>query len=231
MSCPKTEHLLQEYFADDLSAMSSQELDRHLQRCEHCREELDALLLARSNLEQWQDERVPHWDRGLELFRREHGAAGQHTGFWSRWQWFPTAASFAMLCLMLFNTTVVSSDSGITISFGGDAAGGNELQTALAEFKAQLQTQQDAEMQALVSRVEARQDSNNVQLLEAVMQQTQESTAENLDRIYAYFEQQRLQDLQAMRAGYQELVDSDYQTIRSLEQLAQYVSYDGSPRR
>lgn len=227
MSCPKTEHLLQEYFADDLSAMSSQELDRHLQRCEHCREELEALLQARSSIEQWQEQRVPHWDRGLELFRREHGAPRHNTGFWSRWQWFPTAASFAMLCLMIFNTTVVSSDTGITISFGGDAGGDAQFESALARFQAE----QDAEMQALITRVEARQDSNNVQLLEAVMQQTQESTAENLDRIYAYFEQQRLQDLQAMRAGYQELVDSDYQTIRSLEQLAQYVSYDGSPHR
>ena len=46
-------------------------------------------------------------------------------------------------------------------------------------------------MQQLVARFEDRQDSNNVQLLQAVIDQTQQTTAENLDRIYAYFEQQR----------------------------------------
>ena len=76
------------------------------------------------------------------------------------------------------------------------------------------------------ARLAARQDSNNIQVLEAVLEQTQQATANNMDRLYAYFEQQRLQDLQAMRAGYEELVDSDYQTISSLRQLAQYVSFD-----
>jgi hypothetical protein len=62
------------------------------------------------------------------------------------------------------------------------------------------------------------------------MEQTQQSTAENLDRINVYFEQRRLQDLQDMRAGYQQLVDSDYETIRTLEELAQYVSFQGDVR-
>ena len=33
-----------------------------------------------------------------------------------------------------------------------------------------------------------------------------------------------------MRVGYQELVDSDYATIRSLQQIAQFVSYQGDIR-
>lgn len=221
MSCPKTPYLMQEYFADDLSGMADQELQRHFKQCVHCAEELESLLASRANLESWQEQSVPHWDRGMELFRREHKPAGNESGFWSRWQWFPTAASFAMLCLLLLNTTVVSSEQGFSVSFGG-AGNVMELEQALADFA----EQQDSQREALIARFEQRQDNNNVQLLEAVMQQTQQSTAENLERIYAYFEQQRLEDLQAMRAGYQELLDSDYQTIRSLQQLAQYVSYD-----
>ena len=34
-----------------------------------------------------------------------------------------------------------------------------------------------------------------------------------------------------MRVGYQELVDSDYATIRSLQQIAQFVSYQGDIRQ
>ena len=48
--------------------------------------------------------------------------------------------------------------------------------------------------------------------------------------MYAYFEQQRLLDLQDMRAGYEQLVDSDYETIRSLQQLVNYVGYQGDIR-
>ena len=46
-----------------------------------------------------------------------------------------------------------------------------------------------------------------------------------LEGIYALFEDQRLRDLEDMRIGYQQLMDSDYETLRSLRQLAQFVSY------
>jgi hypothetical protein len=229
MSCPKTPHLLQAYFAEDLSTRAGQEIQKHLDQCAHCSAELNLLLTTRDQLEGWQEQAVPHWDRGMELFRREHRSPAQAQGFFGRWQWFPTAASFAMLCLMLFNTTIVADGNGVSISFG---AAGGEAQMAEAmegfkqQFSEQINEQQQLEREALMARFEARQDSNNVQLLEAVMQQSQQATAENMELLYSYFEQQRLQDLQAMRAGYQELLDSDYQTIRSLQQLAQYVSYD-----
>ncbi len=226
MSCPKTQFVLLEYFADDLSSVASEELQRHIDQCEHCRTELDSILVAQSSLQRWQDERVPHWDRGVELFRREHRSSEQRHSAWQIWNWFPTAASFAMLAVLVFNTTVVSTAEGFSISFGstGNAA---QIQTAIA----QLEQRQQSELQALAANFAERQDSNNVQLLEAVLAQTQQATAENLDLIYSYFEQQRLQDLQAMRAGYQDLLDSDYETIRSLQQLAQYVSFDGNVRQ
>lgn len=224
MSCPKTQHLLQEYFSDDLAPLARDEMESHLASCAHCNAELESLLLAQSNLLRWQDQRVPHWDRGLELFRREHRSAANESGFWGRWQWLPTAASFAMLAVLLLNVSIVSTGQGLSISFG--AGSNQQVEAQLAVFQAQ----QQAELDALVTRIEDRQDSNNVQLLQAVMEQTQQTTAENLDIIYAYFEQQRLQDLQDMRLGYQELVDSDYETIRSLEQLAQFVSFQGQIR-
>ena len=79
----------------------------------------------------------------------------------------------------------------------------------------------------MISRFEERQDSSNIQLLQAVMEQTQQTTADSMDRIYTYFEEQRLQDMEALRASYQQLADSDYATIQSLQDLAQYVSFQG----
>jgi hypothetical protein len=226
MPCPKTAHLLQEYFADDLAPLARREMESHLDACSSCNAELESLLLAQEGLQAWQEQRVPHWDRGLELFKREHRLTTTSSNFWSSWQWLPTAASFAMLCILLFNTSITSNEQGFSVSFGEGSVSSQQIAQQLVAFQ---QRQRD-EMQTLMTRVEDRQDNNNVQLLQAVLDQTQQATAENLDRIYAYFEQQRLQDLQVMRAGYQQLVDSDYETIRSLNQLAQYVSFQSDPR-
>ena len=225
MSCPKTPHLMQEYFSDALSSKASEEIEKHLAQCETCRMELETLLATQSELLGWQEQRVPHWDRGMELFKREHQVAPRAAGWFSGWQWAPTAASFVMLCILLFNTSIVVSDAGLQIAFGA-FAGDEAINQALSEFEAA----QLNEIESLIRRFEARQDATNVQLLQAVMEQTQQTTAENLDRIYAYFEEQRLQDLQDMQVGYQQLADSDYATLRSLQELAQFVSFQGTPR-
>jgi flagellar biosynthesis/type III secretory pathway ATPase len=78
--------------------------------------------------------------------------------------------------------------------------------------------------------MEDRQDSNNVRLMQVIMDQSQQTTTENFETMYSYFEEQRLSDLQDMRQGYQQLVDSDYETIRSLQQLVNYVGYSGEVR-
>jgi len=226
MSCPKTHYLLQEYFSENLSAVARDELDRHLTDCVHCNAQLESVLLAQQDLQQWQEQRVPHWDRHLELFRQEHRIDRPVSRLWLSWQWLPTAASLAMLCVLLFNVNVISNDSGFSISFVGSSASGSNLNAQLADFE----QAQRLEMQQLVARVEGRQDSTNVQLLQAVMEQAQQSTADSFDQMYAYFEQQRLLDLQDMRAGYEQLVDSDYETIRSLQQLVNYVGYQSDIR-
>jgi hypothetical protein len=226
MSCPKTHYLLQEYFSGDLSGVARNEFDKHLTDCVHCNAELESVLLAQQDLQQWQEQRVPHWDRGLELYRQEHRVGRPVSRLWLSWQWFPTAASLVMLCVLLFNVNVVSNDSGLSIAFGGPAAADANLTLQLTEFE----QAQRAQMQQLVARVESRQDSTNVQLLQAVMEQAQQSTADSFDQMYAYFEQQRLLDLQDMRVGYEQLVDSDYETIRSLQQLVTYVGYQSDIR-
>ena len=225
MSCPKTQHLLQEYFSSELAPVTREELDRHLEDCEFCNLELESLLLTQSNLQQWQDQRVPHWDRGLALYRQDHRVAQPVSGFWSRWQWFPTAVSFAMVCLLLLNVSVVANEGGFSISFGTQSLA-QELQAQLASFQASQRDQ----MQELVVRMEDRQDSNNVRLMQAVMDQSRRTTTQNFETMYTYFEDQRLTDLQDMRSAYQQLVDSDYETIRSLQQLVNYVGYSGDVR-
>lgn len=223
MSCPKTDHLLQEYFADDLAPRASEEIERHLAQCADCSQELESLLLAQTQLQQWQEEKIPHWDRGLEQFRRDHRTTSDSRGWFFGWQWAPTAASFAMLCILLVNMSLTTNASGFSLTFGA-AVNDADLQDAIAE----LREQQEAEFEAMVVRFEERQDANNLQLMQAVMTQTQQTTADNLDRIFAYFEEQRIQDMQLLSESYQQLADSDYATIQSLQDLAQFVSFQES---
>ena len=220
MSCPKTQHLLQEYFSDGLTPLAKKEIENHLNSCEQCNDEFEFFLLAHRNMKGWKDQSVPHWDRGLELFKREHRSEKESMGFWGRWQLVPTAISFVMLCVLLLNVSVISGEQGFFVSFGANSSN-LQLQYQLAE----IQEQYLVEMDTLVNQVGEWLDSNNVQVLQVVMERTREATMENLDLIYAYFEQQRLRDLEDMRISYQELVDSDYETIRSLQQLARFVSY------
>jgi hypothetical protein len=141
-------------------------------------------------------------------------------------QWFPVAASFLMLTVLLLNTQVVSNDEGFLISFGVSDPNTPDIESQLQVFY----ESQRQDLNATIQRLEVRQDNNNIELLRAVVAQTQQTTAENLDSMYVFFDQQRLLDLEDMRVGYQELVDSDYETIRSLQQLAQFVSYQGEVR-
>ncbi len=221
MSCPKTPHILQEYLADDLTPLAKVEIDKHLLQCEHCSRELEVLMLTQSQLADWREERVPHWDRGTELFRREHRVSKESPSWFTAWQWMPTAASFAMLCLLILNTSVSVGNGGFSVSFGSPEG---DLDAVLAAFE----LDQRAEIDSVIARFESRQDANNLQLMQAVMSQTQQATVENLDQIYAYFEEQRRQDMQLMSQGYQQLADSDYATVQSLQELAQFVSFQGA---
>jgi hypothetical protein len=121
-----------------------------------------------------------------------------------------------MLTALMLNIRVLYDDEGFLFSVGS-----SDTESELQEFL----DSQSKNLDSVIQRIEDRQDINNIELLEDVLMHTQQITAENLDAIYTLFEQQRLRDLEDMRVGYQQLVDSDYETIRSLEQLAQFVSY------
>ena len=126
-----------------------------------------------------------------------------------------------MLILFLLNTELSSSQDGYNISFGSPDVSVVYLENELSAFE----ESQRANLKQAIQQIEAREDSNNVELLRAALYQNQQDTAANLERIYALFDQQRVRDLEDMRAGYQQLMDSDYETLRSLRQLAQIVSY------
>ena len=231
MPCPKTQHLLTEYFADDLPAVTRSEIEKHLQACEECAEELKTLQDVQVSLSHWEEEKVPHWDRGTNLFRQEHGRSARRGRGWI-WQWLPTAASFAMLCVLVFNVSLSSTENGFTVSFGGAEPGAevSGLEQRLVQFTDSQRLEQEQTLQAFMARVDDRQDSNNLRLIQAVVEQAQQMNAENFDQMYSYFEQQRQLDMENVQVSYQQLADSDFETLRSMQQLANYVRFQGDVR-
>ncbi|PCH61726.1 MAG: hypothetical protein COC19_04460 [SAR86 cluster bacterium] len=230
MSCPKTQHLLTEYFADDLAAVLKDEIQSHLSACQDCSDELESVLNTQAHLSSWQDQKVPHWDRGLSLFRDEHGVPKIARSFFSGWQWLPTASSFAMLCVLLLNVNFISDDKGMSISFGGQASSSTNT---VAEIEARLEAfekDQDQQMQIFLARMDDRQDSNNLRLIQAVTDRSEKATAVSMETLYRFMEEQRQVDMLNVQLSYEQLMDSDYDTNQSLQQLASYVSFQGETR-
>lgn len=217
MSCRQTPDIVADHFDSRLSSQARQEIQQHLAACADCRAELALLAPARDMLLTWQHEPVPDWDRGhaqaqaeqprrQPLLRRRPRLSWGDAG-----RWIPLAASLVLSVAVLTQTRLDVSDQGWQLSFGG---GANE--------EASLQ-QLDAYMAAQASL----QQQQNQQMLESALQQFGDSTADTLVQLVDWFEQQRELDIQRMEAGFQQLLDRDYQTVNSVQQLASYVQYQG----
>lgn len=116
MPCSRTEHLLREYFADDLPSVMRAEIEQHVADCPDCAAELRHLHGAAHSLGQWRELPTPRWDRHLALFRGERADASQ--GWRFLWQWLPATACALMFGLLLLNTSVLYRAGTLEISFG-----------------------------------------------------------------------------------------------------------------
>lgn len=228
MPCPKTPNLLTEYFDDELSELARSELERHISECRYCADELNALQQVQAGLKNWRTEKTPHWDRGVSLYRQEHDDSNRAPvrHWWTTWA--PTAASACMLVLLLFNVNVARNSDGVTISFGNQSAA--TIREELAAFSAEQLALQEHALQLFVTRMDERQDSNNLRLMQAVLDQTQQLSEDNFREIYAYFERQRLFDMENLQVSYQHLLDSDFQTLSAMEEMASFIQFQGEVR-
>lgn len=228
MSCPKTPHLLTEYFDESLSGVARAEIQRHLDICPDCASELADLQAVQQRLEDWQPRPVPHWDRGAGYrYQHQAGAAGRG-GTWL-WQWLPGAVSLAMLVLMVFNLQVTSSGEDFSVSFGGPGTGVS--QAALAQFSADQERRQQEILQSFLARLEADRAEEHLLLTSTILDQTRQLTAESFELMATWVEQQHRLDMANLQAGYQQLLDSDMDTLLAMEQLASYVQFQEGDRQ
>ncbi len=220
MSCHQTPEIVADHFDSRLSSQARQTVQQHLAMCAECRAEIARLTPAQDALLQWQHESVPEWDRSHAYVHAQAHAAQthrqplpkRHAGLSWRdaGRWIPLAASLILSVAVLTQTRLNVTEQGWQLSFGNTSG------------EAQLQ-QLDAYMTAYADR----QQQQTEQMLEVALGEFGDSTADTLVQLADWFEQQRELDIQRMEAGFQQLLDRDYQTVNSVQQLASYVQYQG----
>ena len=227
MSCHESSKLVPDYFDETLSLQKRSGLEAHLQHCADCQEALADAKNINAHLRQWQDEAVPQWQRVPKQLQDRSAPVRPRFSFWG--QWAPLAGAFVMAFAVLFNVQLQVQDNGFSVAFGGGSGiDAGVIAAQLKEFENEQRAAQQQTLQALSAQIEERQASNNARLLETVIEQFGDSTTRSLEQVMAYFDAQRAEDLQLMQTSYQRLADSDFQTIRSMQQLATYVQYQGS---
>jgi phage gp37-like protein len=221
MQCPESARCLSAYVLDELVPSDRKAFKNHLLGCAQCSAELASFERVNTVLNSWDDEALPvsaaaHRERIRNLaepLSKQEKASRLSLFNW--WQWAPSALSFAVLVLVFMNASFLVDENGFSVSFGGLKNGASAEQMVDRE-----------ELYQVIARLEQRQDQNNIALMQAVLNQTRESSEANFQQLFAFFEQQRLNDLEQVRASYDQLAESDFETLRSLQQLASYVSFN-----
>ena len=225
MQCPESVRYLSAYVLDELALSERDAFENHLADCAQCSAELASFDSVKSVLNSWDDEALPasaaaHRERIRQLAEplpKQDKARRWPLLNW--WQWAPSAVSFAVLVLVFMDARFLVDESGFSVSFGG-------LKNDASVFQMVDQMVDREELQQVIARLEQRQDQNTIALMQAVLNQARESSEANFQQLFAFFEQQRLNDLEQVRASYEQLAESDFETLRSLQQLASYVSFN-----
>jgi hypothetical protein len=225
MQCPESVRYISAYVLDELALSERDAFENHLADCAQCSAELASFDSVKSVLNSWDDEALPasaaaHRERIRRLAEplpKQDKASRWPLLNW--WQWAPSAVSFAVLVLVFMDARFLVDEAGFSVSFGG-------LKNDASVFQMVDQMVDREELQQVIARLEQRQDQNTIALMQAVLNQARESSEANFQQLFAFFEQQRLNDLEQVRASYEQLAESDFETLRSLQQLASYVSFN-----
>jgi hypothetical protein len=215
MTCERSSEIVVGLFDDQIGKSERAEFEVHVQGCAHCQAQVDDARLVQARLAAWQDELVPSWRRSAMVVPRPEPVAWrQRLGFW---QWAPLACSFLLALGVILNVEFRSTTEGFVVAFGqSTGVSREEVQEQLTALAASFETRREEESLQMIETV-----------LGNVMRQYDDNNSRNLEQVIEYFDLQRQQDLQLLQSGYQQLADSDYETIRSVQQLASYVQYQG----
>ncbi|MDO9476949.1 MAG: hypothetical protein Q7L07_09565 [Pseudohongiella sp.] len=126
-------------------------------------------------------------------------------------QWLPLAASVVLTIAVFSQTRLEVNEQGWSVSFGTSST---------------LDAQQLDDYLAAYSRA---QEADTREWVQSALKTHGETTADSVYQWMTYMEQQRELDIKRMEAGFEQLLDRDFQTVDSVRQLASYVMYQVAP--
>lgn len=191
------------FFDSAASSDAQHKLQQHLTECAVCHAEIAALSPVAEVLTSWQMQAVPDWDKkAVRQLSGSRPRLRRHAALVARWA--PLAASLLLAVAVLTQTQLHVSEGGWSLHFGSDRLGSDR-------------------------RYADAQHAETQQWVEAALRAHGETTADSLYQWMRWMEQQREQDVQRMEAGFQQLLDRDFQTVDSVRQLASYLIYQDTP--
>lgn len=215
MTCERSSEIVIGLFDAHIGKSERAEFAAHVQGCPYCQAQVDDAQLVQARLAAWQDEPVPNWHRTAMVSAKPESVDWRQR--FAFWQWAPLACSFLLALGVIFNVEIRSTNEGIVVAFGQSAGiSREEVREQLAALETSFASRKEEESLRMIETV-----------LGNVMRQYDDNNSRNLEQVIEYFDLQRQQDLQLLQSGYQQLADSDYETIRSVQQLANYVQYQG----
>jgi hypothetical protein len=216
MNCQQTPILVADYLGGQLTHSRQREIEAHLSECPYCRREVELLRPTVALLEEYTLSEPPEWDRGATAIPAANDTgAGRRVAGWL--QWGSLAASCVLATALVLQIKVQRDSSGWTVSAGGQNSAGRtdaafiteqQLQGYLAVFAEQQRQKNQLDLQQALARFSDTSSDTFLQLVQ-------------------YLERQRELDMQRMEAGFQQMLDSNFQTVNSVQQLASYVQYQG----
>lgn len=217
MSCDH--QFIQENLNDFLEGKLAPELARQcesiLADCPYC---ADTCARARDLYrmgEQWQDRQVPDWHRTAFAVKPPVRESG-----WMNWA--ALAASFAAVLLVVFQLEI-STDNGLTISFGGRQAE-QRLEQALAAALAEYREEQELLLATRFDAFAEQQDISNRLLLSEWSDNTRQERRDDLNFIMSAWETQRFQDQRQISRRFDTLASSQIESDRFINDLARNVN-------
>lgn len=215
MNCQQTPLLVADYLGGELAPARRREIEIHLAECAHCRSEVELLRPAVELLGGYAPDEAPEWDRNATaapISRQRR--AGRRAADWL--QWGSLAASCVLATALVLQVSVQRDSTGWTVSVGGpqqavnsDVVTEQQLQDYLAVFAEQQRQESQQELQQALARFS-------------------ETSTDTFMQVVQYLERQRELDIQRMEAGFQQMLDSNFRTVNSVQQLASYVQYQGA---
>ena len=225
MKCDQAKLLFMDYLYDEITDMDLKALQRHLDECNQCQHEYQALKQTSDTLQQSEDVEP----RMNFVFVREHESIWQRVRRHllpqpRRWGLaFALGLAGVLLVCALFNTEIHYWDGDFSLRMSIWPQ-----QRADGLYSAQ-------EVQAMLTRLR----DENIQLTQRLIQQSehrqQQQLASSLIQLSREFEAKRASDLQLLGAGLGEVEQSIYhrverKTSNQLNDLMRYISAQ-QPRR